>query len=78
MWKSMNGKQAGDPAKLASSLIKVVQLDGAPARWVAGADAVEAITQKGHTLIRQAAALLELSTGLDVDQSPERGSSSKA
>jgi NAD(P)-dependent dehydrogenase (short-subunit alcohol dehydrogenase family) len=78
MWKSMNGKQAGDPAKLASSLIKVVQLDEAPARWVAGADAVEAITQKGHTLIRQAAALLELSTGLDVDQSPERGSSSKA
>ena len=54
MWKSMNGKQAGDPAKLAASLIKVVQLDEAPARWVAGADAVEAITRKGQTLIDQA------------------------
>ncbi|HEY3408619.1 MAG TPA: SDR family oxidoreductase [Propionicimonas sp.] len=78
MWKSMNGKQAGDPAKLAASLIKVVELDEAPARWVAGADAVEAITQKGHTLIDQAGALLELSTGLDVDQPTEPGPSSKA
>ncbi|HEY3411390.1 MAG TPA: SDR family oxidoreductase [Propionicimonas sp.] len=73
MWKSMNGKQAGDPAKLAASLIKVVQLDEAPARWVAGADAVQAITQKGQTLIDQASALLELSTGLDVDQPAEAG-----
>jgi len=63
----MNGKQAGDPAKLAASLVKVVQLDEAPARWVAGADAVEAITQKGHTLINQASALLEFSTGLEVE-----------
>lgn len=78
MWKSMNGKQAGDPSKLAASLIKVVQLDEAPARWVAGADAVEAITQKGHTLIDQAGALLDLSTGLDVDQPAEPESSSKA
>ena len=68
MWKSMNGKQAGDPAKLAASLVKVVELGEAPARWVAGADAVEAITRKGQTLIDQASALLELSTGLDVDQ----------
>ena len=78
MWKSMNGTQAGDPAKLAAGLIKVAQLDEAPARWVAGADAVEAITQKGHTLVHQASALLELSTGLDVDQPTEQESSSKA
>ena len=68
MWKSMNGRQAGDPAKLAASLVKIVELDEAPARWVAGADAVEAVTQKGHTLIAQASALLGLSTGLEVDQ----------
>ncbi len=77
MWKSMNGTQAGDPAKLAAGLIKVAQLDEAPARWVAGADAVEAITQKGHTLVHQASALLELSTGLDVDQPTEQESSSQ-
>ena len=68
MWKSMNGKQAGDPAKLAANLVKVVQRDDSPARWVAGADAVEAITRKGQTLIEQAGALHELSTGLDVDE----------
>ena len=64
-WKSMNGQQSGDPAKLATNLVKVVELDHAPARWVAGADAVEAITAKGQTLIDQAQAHLDLSTGLD-------------
>ena len=54
VWKSMNGKQAGDSAKLAASLIRVVQLDEPPARWVAGADAdaVEAITQRGRNAHR--------------------------
>ncbi len=64
-WKSMNGQQSGDPAKLAASLVKIVELDHAPARWVAGADAVEAITAKGQTLIDQARAHMDLSTGLD-------------
>ena len=64
-WKSMNGKQSGDPAKLAASLVKVIELDEAPARWVAGADAVQAVRQKGQTLIDQADAHLDLSTGLD-------------
>ena len=64
-WKSMNGKQSGDPAKLAASLVKVIELDEAPARWVAGADAVQAVKQKGQTLIEQADAHLDLSTGLD-------------
>ncbi len=64
-WKSMNGKQSGDPAKLAASLVKVIELDEAPARWVAGADAVQAVKQKGQTLIEQAEAHLDLSTGLD-------------
>ena len=46
-WKSMNGKQSGDPAKLAASLVKVVELDEPPARWVAGADAVQAVQAEG-------------------------------
>ena len=66
-WKSMNGKQSGDPAKLAASLVKIVELDDPPARWVAGADAVQAVKQKGQTLIDQADTHLELSTGLDHD-----------
>ena len=64
-WKSMNGKQSGDPAKLAASLVKVIELNDPPARWVAGADAVQAVKQKGQTLIEQADAHLGLSTGLD-------------
>jgi NAD(P)-dependent dehydrogenase (short-subunit alcohol dehydrogenase family) len=67
-WKSMNGRQSGDPAKLAANLVKVVALDEAPARWVAGADAVGAVQQKGRALIDQATALPELSTGLDHDE----------
>lgn len=66
-WKSMNGQQSGDPAKLAASLVKVIELDEAPARWVAGADAVQAVKQKGQTLIDQADGHLDLSTGLDHD-----------
>jgi NAD(P)-dependent dehydrogenase (short-subunit alcohol dehydrogenase family) len=66
-WKSMNGQQSGDPAKLAASLVKVVELDEPPQRWVAGADAVEAIENKGRQLIEQANAYPELSTGLSHD-----------
>ena len=70
-WKSMNGKQSGDPAKLAANLVKIIELDEAPARWVAGADAVKAVTQKGKTLIDQADAHLDLSTGLDHAEAAE-------
>ncbi|QIG39371.1 SDR family oxidoreductase [Microbacterium sp. 4R-513] len=66
-WKSMNGKQSGDPAKLAASLVKILELDDPPPRWVAGADAVRAVKGKGQTLIEQADAHLDLSTGLDHD-----------
>ena len=66
-WKGMNGKQSGDPAKLAANLVTVAALEPAPARWAVGADAVRGITHKGEMLIEQAQALLELSTGLDID-----------
>jgi NAD(P)-dependent dehydrogenase (short-subunit alcohol dehydrogenase family) len=64
-WKSMNGKQAGDPAKLAANLVTIVELDEPPLRWVAGSDAVEAIENKGRQLIAQATAHSDLSTGLE-------------
>ena len=66
-WKGMNGKQSGDPAKLAANLVTVAALEPAPARWAVGTDAVRGITHKGEMLIEQAQALLELSTGLDID-----------
>jgi len=35
----MNGKQGGDPAKLADALVQLAGLDEVPVRFAAGADA---------------------------------------
>jgi NAD(P)-dependent dehydrogenase (short-subunit alcohol dehydrogenase family) len=53
-WNSMNGKQGGDPAKLAAALVKLASQEKPPVRWVAGADAVQTVEQKGKDLIAQA------------------------
>lgn len=45
-WKSMNGKQGGDPAKLAAALIEIASENEPPKRWLAGADAIETAEQK--------------------------------
>jgi NAD(P)-dependent dehydrogenase (short-subunit alcohol dehydrogenase family) len=63
-WNSMNGKQGGDPAKLAAALVKLASQEEPPFRWVAGGDAVEAVEQKGKDLIAQAEAYRELSSSL--------------
>ena len=67
VWQSMNGQQAGDPAKLATALITVIDLPEPPARWVAGADAVAAIEQKLREVQAQIDAHRELSTSLAHD-----------
>jgi NAD(P)-dependent dehydrogenase (short-subunit alcohol dehydrogenase family) len=66
-WKSMDGKQGGDPAKLADALVKLAQLKEPPTRFVAGADAVQTFETKGKTLLAQANAHHELSTSLAYD-----------
>lgn len=66
-WQAMNGKQPGDAAKLAHSLLEIVALPEPPERWAAGGDSVDGMVQKGQLLIKQANAHLELSTGLDHD-----------
>jgi NAD(P)-dependent dehydrogenase (short-subunit alcohol dehydrogenase family) len=63
-WNGMNGQQPGDPAKLARALITVVEHDEPPLRWVAGADAVEAVEQKAKALLAQVDAFRDLSTSL--------------
>ena len=63
-WKSMNGKQGGDPAKLANALLELVALDEPPARFAAGADAVQTFEAKASTLAAQARAHRELSSSL--------------
>jgi NAD(P)-dependent dehydrogenase (short-subunit alcohol dehydrogenase family) len=66
-WQSMNGLQGGDPAKLAAALVTILDTDTPPARWVAGADAVDAVEQKAKKLLAQVDAYRELSSSLAHD-----------
>lgn len=68
-WRSMDGKQGGDPAKLADALVRVVALDKPPVRFAAGADAVDTFERKARTLLAQADAHRELSSSLAHDES---------
>jgi len=63
-WKSMDGKQGGDPAKLAHALLKLVELKEPPTRFAAGADAVQTFETKAKALLAQAKAHHELSISL--------------
>jgi NAD(P)-dependent dehydrogenase (short-subunit alcohol dehydrogenase family) len=67
VWKSMDGQQGGDPAKLAGALVKLAGQDEPPLRFVAGADAVEAVENKTAVLLAQADAQRELSATLAHD-----------
>lgn len=66
-WKSMNGQQSGDPAKLADALVQLASQDKPPVRFAAGADAVGAFEQKAKDLLAQAGAYRELSSNLAHD-----------
>ena len=66
-WKSMNGRQGGDPAKLADALIHLAALDEPPLRFPAGADAVATFENRAKLLLEQADANRELSSNLDHD-----------
>ena len=63
-WSSMDGKQGGDPAKLADALIRLAALDEPPLRFPAGADAVETFEQKAESLRAAAGAHRALSSSL--------------
>jgi NAD(P)-dependent dehydrogenase (short-subunit alcohol dehydrogenase family) len=63
-WTSMNGKQAGDPAKLARALVQLADSAAPPLRWAAGEDVVEGVEDKAQLLLAQVDAHRELSTSL--------------
>src|SRR3954453_10025172 len=63
-WASMNGIQAGDPAKLARALVGLADSAEPPLRWVAGGDVVEGLEDKARLLLAQVDAHRELSSGL--------------
>jgi NAD(P)-dependent dehydrogenase (short-subunit alcohol dehydrogenase family) len=67
-WKSQNGKQGGDPAKLARALMTIAAQEQPPLRFIAGADAIGTAEQTIATLQQQIDALRGLSTSLAFDE----------
>jgi NAD(P)-dependent dehydrogenase (short-subunit alcohol dehydrogenase family) len=67
-WRSQNGKQGGDPAKLARALIMLAAEDVLPRRFLAGADAIATAEQKIAILQQQIDAYRELSSSLAIDE----------
>jgi len=70
-WKSMNGLQGGDPAKLAAALVQLAGQDEPPSRFAAGADAIATLEHKAQTLLAQVDAYRELSSSLGHDYPSE-------
>jgi NAD(P)-dependent dehydrogenase (short-subunit alcohol dehydrogenase family) len=72
-WNSYNGKQSGDPAKLARALITLSDGKELPRRFIAGADAIGTAEQKVALLQQQIKAHRELSSSLAFDQPTDAG-----
>ncbi|MGH7650137.1 MAG: SDR family NAD(P)-dependent oxidoreductase [Gemmatimonadaceae bacterium] len=66
-WRSQNGQQAGDPAKLANALITIASEPAPPRRFIAGADSVATAEQKIARLQAEIDAYRELSVSLAYD-----------
>ena len=66
-WKAQNGRQSGDPAKLARALVAIANQNPPPRRFIAGADAIATAEQKVADLNAQIEANRDLSTSLAFD-----------
>jgi NAD(P)-dependent dehydrogenase (short-subunit alcohol dehydrogenase family) len=66
-WKAQNGRQSGDPAKLARALITIASQAPPPRRFIAGADAIATAEQKIADLKGEIGANRDLSTSLAFD-----------
>src|SRR5919204_894361 len=69
-YEAQNGRQAGDPAKLAQALLVIADQQPPPRRFIAGADAVAIAEQKVQDLQQQINAYRDLSTSLDLEVAP--------
>jgi NAD(P)-dependent dehydrogenase (short-subunit alcohol dehydrogenase family) len=67
-WESMNGRQAGDPAKLAQALLTIADQEQPPFRFVAGADAIAQAEAKLAERQQQIDAYRDLSSSLALDE----------
>src|SRR5215218_9795470 len=67
-YESMNGKQGGDPAKLAQALLTTAEQEQPPFRFIAGADAIGVAEEKLAERQQQIDAYRDLSSSLAVDE----------
>jgi NAD(P)-dependent dehydrogenase (short-subunit alcohol dehydrogenase family) len=67
-WNGMNGKQGGDPAKLARALLTIAELEQPPFRFIAGADALAQAEEKLAERRQQIDAHRDLSSSLALDE----------
>jgi NAD(P)-dependent dehydrogenase (short-subunit alcohol dehydrogenase family) len=67
-WKAQNGRQSGDPLKLARALVTIASQEPPPSRFIAGADAVATAEQMVADLKAQIDAFRDLSTSLAFDE----------
>jgi NAD(P)-dependent dehydrogenase (short-subunit alcohol dehydrogenase family) len=66
-WKAQNGRQSGDPAKLARAIIAIASQEPPPRRFIAGADAIATAEQKIADLKWEIDSNRALSTSLAFD-----------
>jgi NAD(P)-dependent dehydrogenase (short-subunit alcohol dehydrogenase family) len=76
LYASMNGKQPGDPAKLAQALLTIADEEQPPFRFIAGADAIAQAEQKLAERRRQIDACRHLSTSLALHEAVTAASGS--
>ncbi len=68
LYESMDGRQPGDPAKLAQALLTIVDEEQPPFRFIAGADAIAGAAKALAERQRQIEAYRDLSTSLAFDE----------
>ena len=67
-WQAQDGRQAGDPAKLAAALIALSDGDPPPRRFIAGADVIALARQRIELLQQDVESHRTLSESLTFDE----------
>jgi NAD(P)-dependent dehydrogenase (short-subunit alcohol dehydrogenase family) len=67
-YEAQNGRQAGDPAKLARALVTIASQQPPPRRFIAGTDAIAIAEQKVQDLQEQINAYRDRSTSLALEE----------
>jgi NAD(P)-dependent dehydrogenase (short-subunit alcohol dehydrogenase family) len=67
-WERQNGRQTGDPAKLARALLTIADQEQPPRRFIAGADAIAQAEQQVAQFQAEIDALRDLSSSLALDE----------